>query len=380
MANGLRSWLANAGARPAALGSVMAARYMFRQAVLLWAAADYVPALAKATRSLELLLDKGPARIDVERRELCAVAITLGSYHNALCEFGGAVAVYRCAMSAIEHNASAGPVWAQLATALADTQRRQGDLSTAETTLQLTKRRLGQGPALTRGDLHNVWGIVCKDSGRYGEALEHYRIARDLYPPTDLERHATLQHNLAGLSHVRGDYAAAETPAREAVRLRQLLGGNSLRIAADKTVLGAVHAGLGNLDESEDILREALGVWRERFGENHYEAAVIQHNLASIDQQRGQAAEAEREFRNALCIKTDVLGPTHPEVASILNNLGVLYAEEGRTSDARQAYVDALSIFTARLGTDHPATQQCTLNLTRLRRSPDEDQQPMIHR
>ena len=183
-------------------------------------------------------------------------------------------------------------------------------------------------------------------------------------------------HNLAGLSHVQGDYTAAKAPANEAVRLRQLINGDSLRIAADKTVLGAVHAALGNLDESEAILREALAVWRERFGENHYEMAVNQHNLASIHQQGGQTAEAEREFRNALRIKTDVLGPNHPEVAAILDNLGVLYAEEGRTSDARQAYADALSIFTARLGTDHPATHQCMLKLTRLRRSRDEDQQP----
>lgn len=68
-------------------------------------------------------------------------------------------------------------------------------------------------------------------------------------------------------------------------------------MAADAAVLGAVLSGLGRYDEAEGLLfRRALSTWEHRYGPDHYEVAVNQHNLAAVAQGRGDLAAAERLF------------------------------------------------------------------------------------
>ncbi|MGW0071524.1 tetratricopeptide repeat protein, partial [Streptosporangium sandarakinum] len=84
--------------------------------------------------------------------------------------------------------------------------------------------------------------------------------------------------------------------------------------AGDLTVLGALLTERGDLDEAEDALRRADDILRERLGDDHYEVAVCQVNLARLDALRGRADEAARRRRDALRVKRLTLGPDHPEV------------------------------------------------------------------
>ena len=152
------------------------------------------------------------------------------------------------------------------------------------------------GPAV-QAAVANALGVLAKDTGHYAEALVRYR--EPLAALTEHDRsndalRATVQHNLAGLAHIQGDFAAAEAPARRAVTLRRALpDADRCVVAADETVLGAVLSGLGQLDEAEQLFRESLEVWSARYGPGHYEVAVNLHNVAAIAQARKQLDEAD---------------------------------------------------------------------------------------
>ena len=70
------------------------------------------------------------------------------------------------------------------------------------------------------------------------------------------------------------------------------------------------------------MLQDSLAIWRSRFGDSHYEVAVVQHNLAALYAARGQHRQAERAYRQALEIKLQVLGPEHPDVIALQNHIG----------------------------------------------------------
>jgi tetratricopeptide (TPR) repeat protein len=91
--------------------------------------------------------------------------------------------------------------------------------------------------------------------------------------PNDPEL-ATLFHNLGGLAHARGDFAAAQEPARRSVDLRRrALADDHLAVAADAAALAAILDALGRDEEAEQLLRDAIACFERAFGPTHYEVA-----------------------------------------------------------------------------------------------------------
>jgi len=251
----------------------------------------------------------------------------------------------------------------------ADVQRRRAHLADAEVTLRWARNCIDSttSPELQLGGWHNIYGIVCKDGGRYAEAREHYTTAMSFAHLDDLDFEASLSHNLAGLAHVQRLFAEAEAPARDAVRLRQKVGSKqSGALAADLSVLGAILVGLDRLDEAELRLVEALAIWQHRYGDSHYEVAVNLHNLADLHARQGKTRRALDEFGKALRIKQQLLGRDHPELAAIHNNIGMLHAAEGRTAEAEVSFGTAISILSETLGPNHPFMRRCIHNREQL--------------
>jgi tetratricopeptide (TPR) repeat protein len=184
------------------------------------------------------------------------------------------------------------------------------------------------GPA-TAAAAANCLGVLAKDPGHYEQAATHYAEAIDVLADADgayPQLRATLQHNLAGLAHIRGEYVRAEAPARLAVALRrQVPDVSDCEIAADETVLGAV--------------------------------------LAGVEQARRRFDKADNLLHEVVGIKRKVLGDDHPEIAAALNNLAALEAEQGRPAQARDTYGEALRIFDLALGPERPHSVACRENL-----------------
>ena len=102
-----------------------------------------------------------------------------------------------------------------------------------------------------------------------------------------------------------------------------------------------------------------------RYGTDHYEVAVVLHNLAALDRHRDRAS-AQRLYERALSIKQRRLGPNHPEVGVILNNLAAFHSEQGEHDRAADVYTNARRILRRGFGAHHPATRACEENRRRV--------------
>jgi tetratricopeptide (TPR) repeat protein len=166
---------------------------------------------------------------------------------------------------------------------------------------------------------------------------------------------AIIYHNLGGILHAQGNYAAAEEPGEKAWRIsRRLLGEDDPRAMLDGAAYAVILDGLKRYNESEAIYRRALGIFERNFGAQHYEVAANLHNLAAALTAQGQYEEAEQHYRRALAMKESQLGADSPDVALTRNNLGSLLNDQGRPAEALPLLENAVAILDKRLTAGHP--------------------------
>jgi tetratricopeptide (TPR) repeat protein len=207
-------------------------------------------------------------------------------------------------------------------------------------------------------EAQNNLAVLCKFWGRFDEALRLY--ASSLQAIISLRGEGSLAsgviyHNIGGVLHAQGDFAAAEEPALRAWEIsRRLLGEDHLAAQADAAAYAAILDGLEQYEESERIYRRALVVFERAFGPRHLEVAATLHNLAAVRDARGDVTEAEQCYRRALEIKEEVLGCQSPEAASTRHNLGSLLRRAGLYTEAIPLLESAVAILEEQLSPGHP--------------------------
>jgi len=167
---------------------------------------------------------------------------------------------------------------------LGTAQRTLGDYSVAEADLRqalaiATSEFGGSSPEVAAAK--NNLGVLFKYWGRFDEGLDLYYQAQRLIPEGSLEC-ARIYHNIGGILHAAGKFAAAEEPAKKAWLLScVLLGKDDRQTILDAVAYAAVLDGLERYEESEPIYTSALICFEERYGAEHDEIAVILNNLAA---------------------------------------------------------------------------------------------------
>ena len=203
--------------------------------------------------------------------------------------------------------------------------------------------------------------------GRFDEAMRLYVDALDSTISACGEvclDAASLYHNIGGLLHSRGEFAAAAEPARRAWAIsRRLLGDADPRTMADAAAYAAVLDGLERYDESEAIYRRALVIFEQAYGREHDEVAVTLHNLAAVLSARGRRKEAVRCYRRSLAIKIRLSGGDTPDIALTRNNLGRLLAEMDQPEEAVTLLSKAVAVLERRLDPTHPHIAAACRNL-----------------
>jgi tetratricopeptide (TPR) repeat protein len=243
-------------------------------------------------------------------------------------------------------------------TARAGIDRTLGAYATADRGYRIAyaaiRRRFGPHDPYLAG-VFNDFGVLRKAQGRYDEALAFYRRALPLVPRDDRHARATLEHNLGGIEHARGNYARAEPHARQSVRLRTaLVGANHTAVAADVAALAAIVDARGRLGEAATLYRRALAVFARALGPSSLEVGLNLACLAAVEQRRDARGRARALYRRALAIQERVLGRHHADVAMTVNNLAVLERDEGHLERASALFRRALSSFVKTLGSRHP--------------------------
>lgn len=210
----------------------------------------------------------------------------------------------------------------------------------------------------------NSLGLACKDLAKFDDARAAYERALELLRVSGASEDsiATIYHNLGGIEHARGSYAAAETFARTGLAVRRRVSADSDLVAGDMVALAAILDGLDQHEEAEALYREGLQVFQRDRVTNAGEIAVALHGLGTLCSVRGRLQEAESYLTEAAAIKTDLLGSRHVDVAVTLNNLAFVYRRLGNPERAGATYLLALEIFTDALGESHPKTIACREN------------------
>lgn len=214
----------------------------------------------------------------------------------------------------------------------------------------------------------NALGIVCKYSGRFAEGERHYVRALAILEVAGqgaTPAAAAIHHNIGGIRHARGDYAAAESPARRAVAINErALGHDDPATAADRAALAPILDALGRDDEAEDLLRSALAAFgRER---DDYEVAMTLGNLAAILQRRGELEAAAIMHRRSLETKERILGADHPELATTMSNLATTLHALGRSDEVVPLLRRAVGLAERSLAPDHPDVAALRANLAKV--------------
>ncbi len=222
-------------------------------------------------------------------------------------------------------------------------------------------------------EAENNLAVLYKYWGRFEEGLQLY--ARALRSTIALHGEESLSsgavyHNIGGILHAQGDFAAAEKPARRAWEIsRRLLGDDDPHTMLDAAAYAGILDGLNRVEESEPIYRQALAIFETVFGPEHYETASILHNLAAVLAARGHLEQAEEHYRRALAIKEKLLGADSPDVALTRNNLGRLLDGAGRPGEAVPLLERAVAVLEKQLTPGHPHLALARENLEQALRS-----------
>ncbi|HET8833819.1 MAG TPA: tetratricopeptide repeat protein [Gemmatimonadales bacterium] len=219
----------------------------------------------------------------------------------------------------------------------------------------------------------NQLGLLCKDLGRWDEARTCYERALNLLdgdPAAELDDIATIWHNLGGIAHARGDFAAGETAARRGLAIRESAGSGPRLIAADRAALAPILDGLQRYEEAERLYWDAIIVFEGDPGAEH-DLAVALGGLGAQYASRGRHAAAVELLARAVELKRRALGPRHPDTGLTLHNLAVARHRSGDVAGAAAAAGEAVAILEASLEPDHPRLIACRAHGTSLTSGPD---------
>ena len=207
------------------------------------------------------------------------------------------------------------------------------------------------GVRRTIGETYSGLGLYDEAESHLTKALER---SRSEYGGASDEAADTLIA-LAALRTDRGDAAAAEAPAREALAIRQgLHGERDERTAAAWNRLGNVLQARGDLADAETAQRKAVDTYRA-LGTQSAGMAEALNDLGVTVGTRGDAKAAEALHREALSVVRKLYPGAHPDVAEALSTLASDVWDARRdAADAEALYIESLAMRRELFGRDHP--------------------------
>jgi amino acid adenylation domain-containing protein len=203
----------------------------------------------------------------------------------------------------------------------------------------------------------NALGVAYKAAWRLDDSEAAYRRALAIVsalPGPRSDALASLYHNLGGLAFARGQAEQGIEWAERGLGLRvATAGADSVEGATQTAALAALYDSAGLHDEAELAYGRALEALQDRLGPEH-EVAAVCSNFGVLLDRRGDGDAAQALLRRALAIRRELFGDEHPEVALTLHNLGVALAGLGRDREAIGMLRRAEAVMGSCLPPGHP--------------------------
>jgi serine/threonine-protein kinase len=198
-------------------------------------------------------------------------------------------------------------------------------------------------------------------------ARQALRIYEKLNGPSDPAA-ADAWQMLSMLAVYRSDLNASEIYARRSVEIRTAAyGADDPRIAYSVEMLGGALRRLGRYDEGERYMRRAIVLYEHDKGPNDISLVVPLYRLAdavAIDHE--DYAEAARLMERGLEISKAVLGEGHPRTAYALEFLGSLESRRGNFAKAEHMSRLAVEIFDRTVGSRDVSTADAHADLAKV--------------
>ncbi|HEY0095974.1 MAG TPA: tetratricopeptide repeat-containing protein kinase family protein, partial [Archangium sp.] len=243
-----------------------------------------------------------------------------------------------------------------------------------------------------------------RTAGQYREALSS---GEELLPRVRQVGYAPLLaqtlYEIAALKDTVGDYAGAETLARqiipEAAKSKDLVlvarawtllfrevGWRQARYQEAQGLLLAIESAvevadddrtradslndqaiafqeMGQYEEARARYARTLELRRKALGPEHPQVIAALNNLGTALGALGKYEEARGAYEQALALRRKTLGPDNPLVANSYSNLGTALGQLGKHDEARELYEHALAIRKKSLGLEHPDVATSLNNL-----------------
>jgi serine/threonine-protein kinase len=178
------------------------------------------------------------------------------------------------------------------------------------------------------------------------------RITRELSSQPALQ--ATLLDTIGNVYLGLGQADDAQPLIEQALSIRRALAPESDDVAASLYSLNQVHEMNGNLAASETLARQNLALNRKLTGESSVPTAHSHCSLGHILKLKGEMAAAEQSFETCLQIRVARLGRDNELVARPLDNLARIAQDRSDYVRAESLLREALQIARNALGDDHP--------------------------
>ena len=235
-------------------------------------------------------------------------------------------------------------------------------LAEHETAHQLAERALtllNEQSTSYPASLANAWttyAYTLSSLGRYSEAEEAHRQALELTNPENKLAMAERLNNLGLAVFSLGRLNESQQLLEDALDLRRAELPESAELAASLNNLALVLAAQDQREEAEPLYRAALELRRSVLGNEHPSTTYSLTNLSTLLDQMNRLEEAEDGYREALQLRRTIFGDDHPAVASVLYQIGWLQSRRGELTLARLHLEEALEIRSRVLGPEHPST------------------------
>jgi CHAT domain-containing protein/Tfp pilus assembly protein PilF len=297
--------------------------------------------------------------------DLAGSLYELGATHIDRGEFHRARPLVRRAVAILEDIPDESNLPVCLDT-LALVYQRHAQYQLAETTYKKSLKLRAQLklPAWARSPTEQGLAQLYSELGRFPDAEDHFKRARDGYRATPakdyaglvrghiscLNDHASMLFNVA-------DFDRARELLAEARGLREKYCKNDAFLAEQCDVCQAdLLRQQGSLGEAERMYLSLRQVYERRVQDgtgNPVALSICLQSLAAVYVQMDRYADAERLYEQCLKLRKATLGDDHPSVAAALDQLGLLRQLQKRYRDAEPLLRRSLEIREQKLPKNH---------------------------
>ncbi|MCA9243351.1 MAG: serine/threonine protein kinase [Phycisphaerales bacterium] len=212
----------------------------------------------------------------------------------------------------------------------------------------------------------NNYANVLDNMGRYSEAAALYKesldalIASGVGEATIARTENNYANALANLGRI--DEAVAHYRLALAAHRRKATGADDYDLATTMSSLGCQLGSVGECEEAEQLLREALEMHTRLLGEDHSRVGVDLNNLATLYSKVGRYEESLQLVEKSYRIRCDAVGKDHPDIVVMLNNLAASNFRCGHLRRAEELVRECIDL-QRRTTPDHPELCNAMLNL-----------------